>query len=234
MTGRKFRIQSLLVITSLLFVGTATILFYLAATLSESPGRSFLWIALALAVVLSFAATRLGRALSQSLHRLRSELPDLARGDVSEPQLRSRLAEVDALSSAIGRLTQDVHARERAAVLERSSISDLLEAGSEGLLQVNEAVRIVYLNSAARKLLSLPADARGQAVSTLLRQADLRDLIVRAVAGETVEPRELTLEDRHLMVTCQPIPGSRGAVVVVLDFTDIRRLEAVRRDFVGN
>ena len=234
MIGRKFRIQSLLVFASLLFVGIATILFYFAATLSDSPGLSFLWIGLALAVTLSLAATRLGRSLSQNLQRLRTELPDLARGDLSEPQIRSRLAEVDALSSAIGRLTQDVRSRERATELERLTISGVLDAGSEGLLQVSESARIVYLNSAARQLLGLPADARGQSINTLLRQAELRDLISRAVAGGNVEPRELSLEDRQLIVTCKPLPGGFGAVVAILDYTDIRRLEAVRRDFVGN
>src|SRR5262245_5568117 len=234
MNVKRFRIRSLLVIASLLFVVTATLLFYLAASFSESRGRSFLLIAIVLLAGSLAGASWLAAVLSDGLKNLRAELTDLARGDRSVALTRTRIAELDALASAVGRFTQDVRARERSAELERSTITELLEAGTEGLLQVNNASRIVYVNTAARELLSLPVDAKGQPVTTLLRQAELRELIARAVAGETPEPTELTLDDRQLVVTCEPLPSGHGAVAAVLDFTDIRRLEAVRRDFVGN
>jgi signal transduction histidine kinase len=234
MSDRKIRIRSLLILASLLLAGTATLLFYLAATLAESRGRTFLLIGLLLFAGTFAGASWLGKTLSEGLRRLRAELPDLARGDRTDTLTRTRLTELDALAAAIGRYTQDVRARERASEQERAAITHLLEAGTEGLLEVNEALRIVYLNPAARLLLGLPADARGQSITALVRQAELRDLIVRAVAGETPELRELSMDERHLVVSCAPVPSGSGAVVAILDFTDIRRLEAVRRDFVGN
>jgi signal transduction histidine kinase len=234
MSDRKIRIRSLLILASLLLAGTATLLFYLASSLSESRGRAFLMIGLLLFASSLAGAIFLGRRISDGLRNLRAELPDLARGDRTEPLTRTQLTELDALASAIGRYAQDVRARERTAEQERAAITHLLEAGTEGLLEVNEGLRIVFVNSAARVLLGLPADARGQPITALLRQAELRDLIVRAVGGETPEARELTLEDRHLVVNCRPAPAGSGAVVTILDYTDVRRLEAVRRDFVGN
>jgi hypothetical protein len=153
---------------------------------------------------------------------LRAELPDLTRGDRTEPVTRTHLMELDALSAAIGRFAQDVRARERTSEQERTAITHLLEAGTEGLLEVNEALRIVYVNLAARVLLGFPADARGQPITALVRQAELRDLIVRAVSGETPEAREVSLDERHLVVSCRPAPSGSGAVVTILDFTDIR------------
>jgi two-component system, OmpR family, phosphate regulon sensor histidine kinase PhoR len=234
MSDRKFRIRSLLILASLLLAGTATLLFYLASSLSESRGPAFLMIGVLLFAGSLAGASFLGRRISEGLRKLRAELPDLARGDRTEPLTRTQLEELDALVAAIGRYTQDVRARERTSEQERAAITHLLEAGTEGLLEVNEALRIVYVNAAARVLLGLPGDARGQPITALVRQAELRDLIVRAVAGETPEARELSLDERHLVVSCHPVPSGSGAVVTILDYTDIRRLEAVRRDFVGN
>ena len=129
MSDRKIRIRSLLILASLLLAGTATLLFYLASSLSESRGRAFLTIGLLLFASSLGGASFLGRRISDGLRKLRAELPDLARGDRTEPLTRTQLTELDALASAIGRYAHDVRARERIAEQERAAITHLLEAG---------------------------------------------------------------------------------------------------------
>jgi signal transduction histidine kinase len=51
--------------------------------------------------------------------------------------------------------------------------------------------------------------------------------------GRTVESRELDIDDRAVLINARPLP-SGGAVLVIHDVTELRRLEAVRRDFVAN
>ncbi len=52
-------------------------------------------------------------------------------------------------------------------------------------------------------------------------------------AGEAVQDLELAMDDRAFLVNARPLP-SGGAVLVIHDLTEMRRLEAVRRDFVAN
>jgi two-component system phosphate regulon sensor histidine kinase PhoR len=118
--------------------------------------------------------------------------------------------------------------------LERDQLSALLSSGTEGLLQINHAGRIVYVNAAAVDLLRLPANARAQPIDTMIRNADLRELLLSAATGKPEEPTELTVDDRQLFVICRPLPEDAGAVAAIIDLTEVRRLEVVRRDFVAN
>jgi signal transduction histidine kinase len=101
--------------------------------------------------------------------------------------------------------------------------------------------RVLHANPAARNLLALPPDPRGQSLPALIRHGELRRTIESA-AREDVMVAEVAVDDRRLLVAtrrvAQPGPedaGRAGALVVTLvDLTQIRRLEGVRRDFVAN
>jgi two-component system phosphate regulon sensor histidine kinase PhoR len=56
------------------------------------------------------------------------------------------------------------------------------------------------------------------------------DTVVKGVA---VQDRELEIDERAVLMNARPLP-SGGAVLVIHDLTELRRLEAVRRDFVAN
>jgi len=60
-----------------------------------------------------------------------------------------------------------------------------------------------------------------------------REVVDAVLAGEPVQDRQLDMDDRAFLVNARPLPAG-GAVLVIHDLTEIRRLEAVRRDFVAN
>ena len=53
------------------------------------------------------------------------------------------------------------------------------------------------------------------------------------LGGEVVQEREAELDGSLVLLNARPLP-SGGALLVLFDQTEIRRLEAVRRDFVAN
>jgi signal transduction histidine kinase len=61
----------------------------------------------------------------------------------------------------------------------------------------------------------------------------LRSAISRALSGTATEPEEAGIGDTTLSLTARPLVNG-GAVVALFDLTPIRKLEAVRRDFVAN
>jgi signal transduction histidine kinase len=67
----------------------------------------------------------------------------------------------------------------------------------------------------------------------LPREATLRSAISRAMSGKETEPEEVVIGDNTLSLTARPLVNG-GAVVALFDLTPIRKLEAVRRDFVAN
>lgn len=199
--------------------------------------RSEVGVALVVLGALAVAGSALlARLLTGRLTRLRGSVLARARGDAAA--LPTRLTELAAVDQAVERLALRISANEANAERGGAEVATLLDAISEAILQVDGDGRIVRANPEARKLLRLDRGTIGQPVTTRLRHADLRMLLGQAIRGEAVDSREVTLDDRRLLVSARPLPaavGSRpGAVVAFVDLTEIRRLESVRRDFVAN
>jgi signal transduction histidine kinase len=102
----------------------------------------------------------------------------------------------------------------------------------EAVLALTEDARVLRANQAAVDLLDFPWPVNFAPIGALVRQPDLRSLLEGAVV-RPFSGREITLGDRNLLVSARSAEGG-GAVVTFVDVTEIRRLEAVRRDFVAN
>jgi two-component system phosphate regulon sensor histidine kinase PhoR len=109
---------------------------------------------------------------------------------------------------------------------------------SEGVAVVDREERIRYSNPAFRRALQRGGEQslEGKRLVEVTRQSEILAMVegVRK-GGERMEAEIATagLKPRTFLVRAAPA-GERGAVLVVLDITEIRRLERVRRDFVAN
>ena len=179
----------------------------------------------------------LGSALAARVERLRSGVLANARVTSAGPRLaRSQVAEIDALASAVELLVGEFAERAATLARDREELALLVNAVSEGILQIDAGARVVRANPAARTLLRLPPDPRGQPVDTLVRNAELRTLLGASARGEAIPAGEVDVEGRRLLVVSRPFTegDAPGAVIAFIDLTELRRLEGVRRDFVAN
>src|SRR5205085_4658530 len=104
--------------------------------------------------------------------------------------------------------------------------------------------RIVFANERAVQLLELPAGACvGRRLWEVVRQRPLLDVVQRALAGTEPRREELSWNGasaRSLTVYAASLPGAephggtRGAVLVLHDTSELRRLERLRQEFVAN
>ncbi len=145
----------------------------------------------------------------------------------------SPFAEVHGTLWAVDQLRKDYRDRLTTAARERQELETLVDAVSEGILHVAPDSRLVRANPAATEMLGLPRVAAGQPLGTVIRNAALRQALTQAMAERRLEPRELALDERRLLVTADPLTTG-GVAVTLTDLTDLRRLEEVRRDFVAN
>jgi two-component system phosphate regulon sensor histidine kinase PhoR len=91
----------------------------------------------------------------------------------------------------------------------------------------------VAANTAARELLGYGATEELPDLRELFRVKAAREVVDAVLQGRIVQSRELEFDDRATLINARPLP-SGGAVLVIHDVTELRRLEAVRRDFVAN
>jgi signal transduction histidine kinase len=205
----------------------------LFVTMRSAGSGSVVIVALtSLALALALALVMV-RAHERSLRVLRQYASDLATGAAEQPA-PVQFVEHQSAAQAVNALATDLRERVERLRQERDQLAVLIEFGTEGLLQVTPAGRIQHVNPAAARLLGLPADARGQSINTLIRNGELRELLMSAAGGASVQTFELVVDDRQLIAVCRALPDNGGAVAAIIDLTALRRLEAVRRDFVAN
>ncbi|MCF7854190.1 MAG: HAMP domain-containing protein [Candidatus Pacebacteria bacterium] len=194
-----------------------------------------------LAVAVSLVVTR---RITQPLQDIQIGAEHFACGN-----LRTRLPDFDSreLSSLAGTMNQmaaQLDDRMRALSQQRSEAEAILSSMVEGVLAVDNGEHILKINHAAARMLSIsPDEAVGKNVRAVIRNPSLQQTVSAAltqtapVADEVTfhngQERILRIQGTTLKAEGLPQPDM-GAVLVLNDVTNLRRLEEVRREFVAN
>ena len=183
-------------------------------------------------ILATILAALFSRSVSKPIVDLRNVARALAAGDLGRRPALAAPGEVGDLADAIHRLAEQLEARLSALAAEQSVLSSLVDALNEGVIAISPDRMVVRINEIGRQLLSIDR-ALPFAIDYLPRETMLRAAISLAMSGTETEPEEVVLGDNTLSLTARPLVNG-GAVIALFDLTPIRRLEAVRRDFVAN
>ncbi|PYP41267.1 MAG: hypothetical protein DMD43_06945, partial [Gemmatimonadetes bacterium] len=190
-----------------------------------STQRSVLWAALfavALGSVLSWAA---GRSIARPLTEAAQAARAIAAG--AEPRFpHSGIPDVESMVVALRGMHEELDARFDALRRKQAETEALVNAMVEGVVSCDARGRVVTANPAARRLLGYPANRTIPELQALFHHKDAREAVDATLRGETVPDREVLLDTRTCLLSARPLPGG-GAVVVLHDLTDVRRLETI-------
>jgi two-component system phosphate regulon sensor histidine kinase PhoR len=121
---------------------------------------------------------------------------------------------------------------------ERARMAAILSGMVEGVLVVDGEGRLRLVNDAARRMLNLESDLIGRHYVEAVRQPGVVRQLGAALRGEQGAPIEVPLgateASRIFRAQATPATASGGAVLVLHDISDLRRIDRVRRDFVAN
>jgi two-component system phosphate regulon sensor histidine kinase PhoR len=188
--------------------------------------------ALLAVVVAAFLAFGFARRVTRPLVRLRDAAQGITRGE--RPVVDTRGGdEVADLARALRSLEESLAERIGALERERSETAALVTAMVEGVVACDARGAVVMCNPAARRMLGFRPDEPLPLLPETFRQRAAQEAVVAALAGTTTQGLEVEFDRRRILLSAQPLQGG-GAVFVLHDLTAVRRLEAVRRDFVAN
>ncbi len=172
------------------------------------------------------------RGVSRPLMDLASAARSIAAG--TEPRYpRSGIREIDTLVRALRDMHRQIDQRFEELRREKTESSTVVEAMVEGVIAADARGRITTANAAARHLLGYGSDAPLPGLAELFRARGTSELVQAALTGAAEQTRTMELDGRTVLVTARTLPEG-GAVLVLHDLTELRRLESVRRDFVAN
>jgi two-component system phosphate regulon sensor histidine kinase PhoR len=204
--------------------------------------RSRLWGASLIVLVLAGSASLLFfRTISIRIERLKEFSHRVAAGDFRPLSIDPSGDELTDLSRTLNQTAAQLDHTIQTLTGERNQSSAILASMAEGVAVIDSNQRMIFCNSAFRRTLELEdRPTEGRPVIEVIRHLDLLNLIRQALAGNEAVGSELvvgSIRTRNFAVTATPIRSGKattGAVVVLHDISELRRLERARRDFVAN
>jgi len=216
-----------------------------AVTIDAGPTVVYTEIALAVAVtalIAGLASFLAARGVSVPLMRLRDAAERLAAGDLTARAPLSDTEEFAGLAETLNGMASRLDEQLRSSARQGREQQAILAGMKEGVIAVGADDRILILNPTAEQLLGISMDsARGKTVQEAIRHPGLQKFFETAYAGDAPSSEEIVLrgrDERLLQATGSALvdaDGNRiGALVVLNDVTQTRKLENLRRDFVAN
>jgi two-component system, OmpR family, phosphate regulon sensor histidine kinase PhoR len=187
--------------------------------------------------------------LAARIERLTAFSLRIAEGDFRPLPAEGPRDELADLAHALNDTAARMDTTIRSLSGERNQSSAILRSMVEGVAVIDANERLVFSNRAFSEILNLdPALIEGRPLLEVVRNSDLLSLIRRALRGEEGLRADMAVgivQQRTFSITATPVQALEvtspanpekpsGAVVVLHDVTELRRLERVRQDFVAN
>ncbi len=182
----------------------------------------------------------LARRGSRPLQELTAGAERLAAGDYGHKVYAVGRDEVGTLARTFNEMSERLAAQFAQVAEDRQQLRMILSGMIEGVVALDADQRILFANERAGQLLEFqPQAMTGRKLWEVVRRRALQDVVRRALDDPDPYQQELIWEGttaKSLTVHAARLPGfpSRGAVLVLHDTTELRRLERLRQEFVAN
>jgi two-component system phosphate regulon sensor histidine kinase PhoR len=197
---------------------------------------------LAAGLLIVVTSIYLSSRITSSLREMRHGAERFARGDFSTKLKMPQTEEFAALADEMNRMAAQLDDRIRTVVNQRNELEAVLSSMVEGVLALDTEERLISLNKAAAQLMDIePEQVQNRTIQETIRNSELQDFVRRTLDSPQPVEGEIVFfngNKRYLQAHGMPLTdvgGNKiGALVVLNDVTNIRRLENIRKEFVAN
>ena len=203
--------------------------------------RRNLWLwSLLIYLLAGGVAMLMSRGYTDRVERLREFSRRVAEGDFRPLPSDGSGDSLEALGTSLNQTAARLDHTIRTLTEERNLSAAILGSMVEGVAVVNAGERLVFANPGFASILGLDVPpVAGSSLLEVVRQTELIGAVRRVLAGEPRVEAEIitgTLRQHYFAATVASVRAGEtsGAVIVLHDITDLRKLERIRRDFVAN
>ncbi|WP_203361857.1 ATP-binding protein [Bacillus sp. REN10] len=191
-------------------------------------------IAIVLTTIFAFF---LSTRITAPLRKMREAATEVAKGkfDTKVPILTTD--EIGALATSFNQMAKQLNYNIHALNQEKEQLSSILSSMADGVITFNRDGTILITNPPAERFLQNWYYEMGNNYDNQTMPTLVADLLRKAIETETEQIGELSLKDRSYVVIVSPLYNDksvRGAVAVVRDMSEERRLDKLRKDFIAN
>jgi len=203
--------------------------------------RRSLWLASFVILLIGGAVSLLvSRTFSGRVERLKEFSRRVAEGDFSPLPADPGGDALEELGASLNQTAGRLDGTIRTLKEERNLSAAILGSMVEGVAVVSGSERLLFANPGFAEILGLDVPPKsGSKLVEVVRQTELIEAVREVLQGELRVESEIatgTLRQHFFAATVASVRAGEtsGAVIVLHDITDLRKLERVRRDFVAN
>ncbi len=167
----------------------------------------------------------------------------IASGDYDQRVRVDRQDEIGSLAATLNWMNNQLRDQVEAMTDDRNKMAAILTGMVEGVIAIDRDERIVHLNAAAERIMCLSSEeCVGRRIWEATRVREVSEALNAAMRDQRVTIGEVRLaqpqSEQVIQLVATPLRDANekltGALVVLHDVSELRQLEAVRRDFVAN
>ncbi|MFC3882765.1 ATP-binding protein [Bacillus songklensis] len=197
----------------------------------------FILLAAGVAIILTtIFAFFLSTRITAPLRKMRQAAFEVAKGkfDTKVPILTHD--EIGELAIAFNQMGRQLKYNINALSQEKEHLANILSSMADGVITLSRDGSILITNPPAERFLQAADHEQGDKGQSEL-PAKVHYLFQKVVATEEEQSIEITIQGHSWVILMSPLYNQtkiRGAVAVVRDMTEERRLDKMRKDFIAN
>ncbi len=192
------------------------------------------------AVAAGFVGLVTSSWITRPLEHIRKYAEKLSGGDFQAGFSTEGCAEIQDVADSMKKMAVELRKRIDTITGQRNRTDAILSTMAEGVIAVDTEERVILLNQAAAGMLDRRgSDATGRSIQEVTRNTAVYEHIEEVLNGEGKSTGEVRMSEGLVVeaygTELLDSAGVRiGALLVLKDVSDLRKLERVRRDFVAN
>jgi two-component system phosphate regulon sensor histidine kinase PhoR len=218
-------------------------LVFFALTQLTSDERVSLWGAAATAFICSaILALIMYKRLINPLGEMAEIAQEMARGNLDQEIRNFAQDEIGDLARSINYMARQLKSNIESVISEKNRIQAILSSIADGVIAVDNWGRVILINPVVEELFGIDmAYSKGKNILRVIRNYELEKMLSKALeTGCPVEKQIEILTPEPLVFRVHVTPLKNigvehgGAVAVLKDVTERKRVEEMRSDFVAN
>jgi len=187
-------------------------------------------IILAIGLLVSFI---ISRRLTLPIRKLSAAAKRIAVGDFSARVFIDNSDEFRELADSFNTMTEKIRGLFQEVSFQKEELTNIISSMNEALLVLDGDGRITLVNEALRRM--LPGQPlEGRFYWEVIRAPELGDNIKEVRSGKQRHIAEVTHGPATFLCSASLLGNNRGILLVLLDVSEMKSLERMKKDFVVN
>lgn len=197
------------------------------------------WAAGIAIILTTIFAFFLSTRITSPLMKMREAAFDLARGEFDTKVPILAYDEIGELAMAFNRMGRQLKFHLNALQHEKEQLSSIVRTMADGIITLNRKGKVLLSNPLAEHLIESLEYEQGISSNdqSIVLPEELQELFNQMKANGEEAVKEIDVQGRNWVVIMTPLYDHdyiRGAVAVIRDMTEERRLDKFRKDFIAN